>query len=58
LDFTSFATGHVRPFIVFAGLDPAIHAAPPNMRRVSIEHRVKPGGEEATKNADVPTPKE
>ena len=31
---------------VIAGPDPAIHAAPLNVRRVSMDHRVKPGGDE------------
>jgi hypothetical protein len=31
---------------VIAGLDPAIHAALPCIRRVSMDHRVKPGGDE------------
>src|SRR5438105_4907159 len=40
-------------YFVIAGLDPAIHAASPlpqshrlQMRRVSMDHRVKPGGDE------------
>jgi hypothetical protein len=31
---------------VIAGLDPAIHAASPRVRRLSMDHRVKPGGDE------------
>jgi hypothetical protein len=27
-------------------LDPAIHAASPNVKRVSMDRRVKPGGDE------------
>jgi len=40
-------------YFVIAGLDPAIHAATSlaqshrlQMRRVSMDHRVKPGGDE------------
>jgi hypothetical protein len=33
-------------FLVIAGLDPAIHAASPVVRRVSMDHRVKPGGDD------------
>jgi len=33
-------------FLVIAGLDPAIHAAWPPVRLVSMDHRVKPGGDE------------
>ena len=33
-------------FILIAGLDPAIHAAPADVRRGSMGHRVKPGGDE------------
>jgi hypothetical protein len=33
-------------FIVIAGLDPAIHAAMTFFRQVSMDHRVKPGGDE------------
>ena len=42
----------VPPFVI-AGLDPAIHAAGPlpkmvgfELRRVGMDHRVKPGGDE------------
>jgi hypothetical protein len=31
---------------VIAGLDTAIHAAAPRIRRVSMNHRVKPGGDD------------
>jgi hypothetical protein len=31
---------------VIAGLDPAIHAASPHVKRVSMDRRVKPGGDE------------
>jgi hypothetical protein len=28
-----------------AGLDPAIHAASPNIPQIGMDHRVKPGGD-------------
>jgi len=33
-------------YVVIAGLDPAIHAGPP----LSMDHRVKPGGDEGRSN--------
>ena len=33
-------------YFVIAGLDPAIHGAAPHALRVSMDHRVKPGGDE------------
>ena len=32
--------------LVIAGLDPAIHGAAPDMRPVSMDRRVKPGGDD------------
>ena len=34
------------PSFVIAGLDPAIHAASQNTRPFSVDHRVKPGGDD------------
>jgi hypothetical protein len=37
---------------VIAGLDPAIHGAAPRVVRVSMDHRVKPGGDESEQRID------
>jgi len=35
----------MQPLFVIAGLDPAIHAATKRVQRISMDHRVKPGGD-------------
>jgi hypothetical protein len=36
--------------LVIAGLDPGIHAASQSARQLSMDHRVKPGGDEVEKH--------
>jgi hypothetical protein len=38
---------------VIAGLDPAIHVAAPHVERVSMDHRVEPGGDELLRRTDL-----